>query len=121
MWQIMWAALEGEFDEAERMADALRLRLEVAGHSQVGSIHLMQSFVVRWFRGRLAEAGPTVDAQLAHQPESVTWWALGAWAAAQSRRRSENSTVPGPTSTTLSAGTSARRAASTIASGEGAS
>ena len=45
---------------------------------------------------------------------------LGAWAAAQSRRRSENSTVPGPTSTTLSAGTSARRAASTIASGEGA-
>ena len=82
MWQIMWAALEGEFDEAERMADALRLRLEVAGHSQVGSIHLMQSFVVRWFRGRLAEAGPTVDAQLAHQPESITWWALGAWAAA---------------------------------------
>ena len=82
MWQIMWAALEGDFDEADRMADALRRRLEVAGHSQVGAIHMMQSFVVRWFRGRLAEVEATIDAQLAHQPASLTWWALGAWAAA---------------------------------------
>ncbi len=82
MWQIMWAALEGDLDEAERMADALRQRLEVAGHSQVAVIHLMQSFVVRWFRGRLAEAEPAADALVAHAPESLTWWALRAWAAA---------------------------------------
>jgi hypothetical protein len=82
MWQIMWAALEGDFGEAERMADALRLRLEVAGHSQVAQIHFMQTFVIRWMQGRLAETRPMVTTLLAQMPESLTWWALGAWAEA---------------------------------------
>jgi len=82
MWQIMWAALEGNLDEAERLADALRLRLEVAGHSQVALIHFMQSFVLRWLRGTMAESEPMLDALLAQSPDSLTWWALRAWAAA---------------------------------------
>jgi AAA ATPase domain len=82
MWQIMWAALAGNFGEAERMADALRLRLEVAGHSQVAQIHFMETFVLRWMQGRLAETRPMVTALLAQMPESLTWWVLGAWAEA---------------------------------------
>jgi len=79
MWQIMWAALEGRFDEADRRADDLRLRLEVAGHSQVAVIHLMQQFVVRWMQGRLAETAPTVAAMQSQAPATLTWWAMRAW------------------------------------------
>jgi hypothetical protein len=42
----------------------------------------MQTFVVRWMQGRLAETRPMVTALLAQMPESLTWWVLGAWAEA---------------------------------------
>jgi hypothetical protein len=54
----------------------------VAGHSQVAVIHFMQHFVIRWMQGRLAESEPMIDALIAQTPESVTWWALRAWAEA---------------------------------------
>ncbi len=79
MWQTMWAALEGRFDEAEAQADQLRVRLEVAGHSQVSTIHFAQTFVVRWMRGTLAGARPVVDAGRHHNPDSFIWWVLQTW------------------------------------------
>jgi hypothetical protein len=84
MWQTMWAALEGRFDEAEAQADQLRVRLEVAGHSQVSTIHFAQTFVVRWLRGTLAGARPVVEAGRHHNADSFTWWVLQAWVEAGS-------------------------------------
>ena len=79
MWQVMWAVLEGRFADAERQADALRLRLEVAGHPQAAPIHFMQTFVVRWLQGDLGAAQPTVEGVAAQMPASLVWWALRAW------------------------------------------
>lgn len=79
MWQTMWAALEGRFDEAEAQADQLRVRLEVAGHSQATSIHFAQTFVVRWLRGRVGDARSVVEAGRELSPESFTWWSLQSW------------------------------------------
>ena len=79
MWRTMWAALEGRFDEAEAEADQLRVRLGVAGHSQVTTIHFVQMFVVRWLRGTLAAARPTVEAGRHANSDVITWWVLQAW------------------------------------------
>ncbi|HEX5366554.1 MAG TPA: AAA family ATPase [Acidimicrobiales bacterium] len=79
MWRILWAALEGRFDDAERQAEALRLRLDVAGHPQATAIRLTESFVVRWLRGDLAPARAALEALSSHTGGSLTWWALGAW------------------------------------------
>ena len=89
MWQIMWAALEGEFDEAERrwpMPCGCGSRWPATPRWR--SIHLMQSFVVRWMQGRLAEAGPTVGAcSSAHQPDRSRGGRLRAWADGRRGRR----------------------------------
>jgi hypothetical protein len=79
MWQTMWAVLEGRFSEAEAQADQLRVRLDVAGHSQVITIHFAQTFVARWLQGNLAGARPVVDAGRHLNPSSLTWWSLDAW------------------------------------------
>jgi AAA ATPase domain len=79
MWQTMWTALDGRFDEAEAQADQLRVQLEVAGHSQVSAIHLAQTFVVRWLRGTLAGARPVVQAGRHLNAPSLTWWSLQGW------------------------------------------
>jgi tetratricopeptide (TPR) repeat protein len=79
MWRTMWATLEGRFDDSERMADELRVRLEVAGHSQVQSIHFAQTLPGRWMRGRMSGARPWVDAAMQSYPSSVTWLALQGW------------------------------------------
>ncbi len=79
MWQTMWTALEGRFDEAEAQADQLRVRLEVAGHSQVNTIHFAQTFVVRWLRGRVGDARSVVEAGRELSPQSLTWWSLQSW------------------------------------------
>lgn len=82
MWQTMWATLEGRFDEAEAQADRLRVQLEVAGHSQTGTIHFAQTFVARWLRGDLAATRSVVEAGLQTNPQSLTWWALHGWVTA---------------------------------------
>jgi hypothetical protein len=79
MWRTLWAAAEGRFDEAEAQADQLRVRLEVAGHSQVITIHFAQTFAPRWLQGTLAGMRPVVDAGLSLNPASFTWWALRTW------------------------------------------
>ncbi len=79
MWRTMWAALEGRFDDAESQADQLRASLDVAGHSQVGTIHFVQTFVVRWLRGTLVAARPTVEAGRHTNSDPFTWWVLQAW------------------------------------------
>jgi hypothetical protein len=79
MWRTMWAAAEGRFDEAGAQADQLKVQLEVAGHSQVITIHFAQSFAPRWLRGMLAGMRPVVDAGLTLNPPSFTWWALRTW------------------------------------------
>jgi hypothetical protein len=79
MWRTMWAAVEGRFDEAEAQADQLRVQLEVAGHSQVITIHFAQTFGPRWLRGTLAGMRPVVEAGLSLNPPSFTWWALRTW------------------------------------------
>jgi hypothetical protein len=79
MWRTMWTAVEGRFDEAEAQADQLRVQLEVAGHSQVITIHVAQTFAPRWLRGTLAGMRSVVDAGLSLNPRSFTWWALRTW------------------------------------------
>ncbi|HEX5946993.1 MAG TPA: AAA family ATPase [Acidimicrobiales bacterium] len=79
MWRTMWAALEGRFDEAEAQADQLRVSLDVSGHSQVGTIHFVQTFVVRWMLGTLAAARPMVEAGRHTNADAFTWWVLQAW------------------------------------------
>jgi hypothetical protein len=80
MWQTMWTALEGRFDDALGQADRLRQRLEVAGHSQVLVIWFAQTYVVRWMRGELTGSLPLIDAGLHQDPQAMNWWALKAWA-----------------------------------------
>jgi hypothetical protein len=80
MWQTMWTALEGRFDDALGQADRLRQRLEVAGHSQVLTIWFAQTYVVRWMRGELAGSLPMIEAGLHQDPQAPNWWALKAWA-----------------------------------------
>ncbi len=82
MWRIMWAGLEGRFDEAEAEADALRRRLEQAGHSQAGNIHAAQAFALRWLRGTLAGATPSIQGEQQLGPASFERWAMHAWALA---------------------------------------
>ena len=79
MWRTLWAALEGRFDDAEAQADQLRLSLDVSGHSQVGTIHFVQTFVVRWMRGTLAATRPMVEAGRHSNADAFTWWVLRAW------------------------------------------
>jgi hypothetical protein len=78
----MWAGLEGRFDEAEAGADALRRRLEQAGHSQAGNIHAVQAFTLRWLRGTLAGATPSIQGEQQLGPASFERWAMHAWALA---------------------------------------
>jgi tetratricopeptide (TPR) repeat protein len=87
MWRTMWTALEGRFDEAGAQADRLRVQLEVAGHSQVGTIHFVQTFVVRWLQGTLAAARPLVEAGRHSNADALTWWVLQAWTEAGSGDR----------------------------------
>jgi hypothetical protein len=77
MWEIMWAALEGRFDDATTGAGVLRGRLAAAGHPQANLIHLMATMTIRWMRGDLAGARPGFDALDAHTP-SVSTWAMRA-------------------------------------------
>jgi hypothetical protein len=84
MWQTMWAALEGRFGEAEAQADQLRVRLEVAGHSQTSTIHFLQTFPIRWLRGDLPGALRMVEAARYLNPSSLSWWSLRCWVAAGS-------------------------------------
>ena len=84
MWQTMWAALEGRFAEAEAQADQLRVRLEVAGHSQTSTIHFVQTFAIRWLRGQLADTRRVVEAARYLNPSSLSWWSLQCWIAAGS-------------------------------------
>ena len=84
MWQTMWAALEGRFAEAEAQADQLRVRLEVAGHSQTSTIHFVQTFAIRWLRGHLADTRRVVEAARYLNPSSLSWWSLQCWTAAGS-------------------------------------
>jgi hypothetical protein len=79
MWQTMWAALEGRFDEADAEAERLRERLEAAGHSQVVTISFAQTLAPRWLRGRAAPLRPVVDAGLERTPDAFPWWALRVW------------------------------------------
>ena len=82
MWRIMWAGLEGRFDEAETWAGDLRARLEVAGHSQAGNIHAGQTFVHRWLQGTLAGATPEVEGEGQLSPAELPFWAMHVWALA---------------------------------------
>ncbi|HET6952813.1 MAG TPA: AAA family ATPase [Acidimicrobiales bacterium] len=82
MWRTMWTVLEGRFDEAEAQADALRVRLQAAGHSQVPLIHLAQTMVIRWMRGTIGAVLPMFDAFRQHDPDALNLWALQAWAEA---------------------------------------
>ena len=68
MWRTMWTALQGRFDDAEAEAEALRLRLEAAGHSQVPIIHLGQTFSIRWMRGTFGTVLPLIGALRRHDP-----------------------------------------------------
>src|SRR5690606_28469824 len=68
----------------ETQADQLRVQLDVAGHSQVTSIHFAQTFVIRWMRGDLTGALAVVEAGTQASPRSLTWWALRGWIAAGS-------------------------------------
>jgi hypothetical protein len=95
MWQTMWAALEGRFDEAEVLADQLRTRLDVAGHSQVGTIHLVQTFAVRWMRGDLAAARPVIVAARRNTDDAFTWRVLQAWIEAATGHPDEALTLLG--------------------------
>ena len=79
MWRTMWAAAEGRFDEAEAQADQLRVQLEVAGHSQVITIHFAQTFAPRWLRGHAGRHAPGGRRRPEPQPPSFTWWALRTW------------------------------------------
>jgi AAA ATPase domain len=80
MWRTMWTALQGRFDDAEAEAEALRLRLEAAGHSQVPIIHLGQTFSIRWMRGTFGAVLPLIGALRQHDPAALNLWALQAWA-----------------------------------------
>ncbi len=82
MWRTMWTALQGRFDDAEAEAEALRLRLEAAGHSQVPIIHLGQTFSIRWMRGTFGAVLPLIGALRQHDPAALNLWALQAWAEA---------------------------------------
>src|SRR5690606_4439624 len=78
MWRIMWAALEGRFEEAEAASERLRVQLDLSGHPQVGTIPFVQTFVTRWMRGTLADLRPTVEAGRS-SADSFTWRMLQAW------------------------------------------
>src|SRR5690606_9658179 len=78
MWRIMWAALEGRFEEAEAASERLRVQLDLSGHPQVGTIPLVQTFVTRWVRGPRADRRPSVEAGRRAAGPS-TWRVLQAW------------------------------------------
>jgi hypothetical protein len=75
MWATLWAGLEGRFDEALALADALRDELRVAGHSQALIMNMAQTFVLRLLHGGLEALRGTVEAA-----RQLEFFRLGGWA-----------------------------------------
>jgi hypothetical protein len=78
------ASLEGRFDEAERMAEELHVRLQQIGHPQAELTYIGQTFGWRWLQGRGGEFLPVFLGLAAADPGTVTWPATAAWCAAES-------------------------------------
>src|SRR2546428_60753 len=84
MWEVVVASLEGRFDDAERMAEELHLRLQQIGHPQSELTYVGQTIGWRWLQGRAGEYLPIFEALAVGDPATLTWPAPPARCAAQS-------------------------------------
>jgi len=83
MWDVTLASLEGKFDEAEELSEALNRRLQQIGHPQALLITVAQTFTWRWLQGRAAEYTPIFEALSASEPANLAWRAVAAWCLAE--------------------------------------
>lgn len=79
MWDILWAGIEGPYDEFEAQAGRLHGQLITAGHPQAGVIHFGQTFVVRWLHGQLDRSRRGIEAMGGVGSALDVIWAMAVW------------------------------------------
>lgn len=79
MWEIMWATLQGRFDEATARAEALRDQLARSGHSQAAIIHLGQTLPLAWMRRESHRIPAPVEGSRSVEPYALHRWSVAAW------------------------------------------
>lgn len=79
MWQVLWAVLEGRYDEAETLADDLRRQLHRAGHPHSRIIRIAQSFPVFWLRTGIADPERVASAFHREELPATSTWAFATW------------------------------------------
>jgi tetratricopeptide (TPR) repeat protein len=82
MWDILWAGIEGPYDDFEAKAESLRRELEKAGHPQAAIIHFGQTFVPRWLHGQLDKAWAVLELMGGVKTELAVLWSMSVWAEA---------------------------------------
>jgi transcriptional regulator with XRE-family HTH domain/tetratricopeptide (TPR) repeat protein len=87
MWDIIVAAIEGRFEEAEARADELGRRLDQIGHPQASLISVAQSVSWRLLQGHATEYLGLFEALSAAEPANLAWPAILAWCLAETGAR----------------------------------
>jgi len=83
MWDIVVAALEGRFAEAEERAGELSRRLDQIGHPQAQLISVAQRVSWRVLQGHATEYLGLFEALSAAEPANLAWPAITAWCMAE--------------------------------------
>lgn len=83
MWDVVAAAIEGRYQDAERFAEQLHTWLQQISHPQSEIIFVGQTFSWRWLLGRSADYLPIFEAMAATDPTTPVWPAVSAWCHAE--------------------------------------
>jgi tetratricopeptide (TPR) repeat protein len=83
MWDVLVAATEGRYQDAEQFAEELHNWLEQISHPQSAIIFVGQTFSWRWLLGRSTEYLPIFEAMAASDPTTLVWPAVLAWCCAE--------------------------------------
>jgi class 3 adenylate cyclase len=83
LWEVVEAAIEGRFDDAERLSAEQFARLQEMKHPQALLVLTGQTFAWRWLQGRAGEYLTIFAGLRASDPSNLTWSASLAWIAAE--------------------------------------
>jgi hypothetical protein len=83
LWEVVEAAIEGRFEDAERLSAEQFARLQEMKHPQALLVLTGQTFAWRWMQGRAGEYLTIFEGLHASDPSNKTWSATLAWIAAE--------------------------------------
>jgi class 3 adenylate cyclase len=83
LWEVVEAAIEGRFEDAEHLSAEGFARLQEMGHPQAHLVLVGQTFAWRWMQGRAGEYLPIFRGLHEAEPANLTWSATTAWLCAE--------------------------------------